>query len=420
VLLVEAGSSVGTDEHPGLAAPSFFEAVAVPGRTWPSITASRSAVQGAKPYIRGRGLGGSSAINAMVAMSTGPLDHQRWVAMGATEWGWRDVAPWYQRTDLVLNRPRPDEIGPLSARILEFVAELTRDGFGRRVSASDAYLDPARSRQNLRVLGHSHVDKVLIDASRAVGVRLADGQEIFADQVVISAGAIHSPAILMRSSIDRVGLGRNLKDHAALPLVLHRVDGGAVDASTLPISVVAKWSSGEDADDLQLLPLDHLGPDTSGLAMLMVALMSVESSGEIRLASADPLVDPIVEMRMLSTPGDVRRLHGGVSRAVKILRRPPFSSFVEVDDVDMSTEGLQAALGDYVHAAGTCRMGRVDDPNAVVDPWGRVIGVESLRVCDASVMPDLPRVNPHLMTVVLAERIADQMAASSSSIASSR
>jgi 5-(hydroxymethyl)furfural/furfural oxidase len=179
--------------------------------------------------------------------------------------------------------------------------------------------------------------------------------------------------------------------------------------------------------DLQLLPLDHLGPSAPGLGLLMVALMHVHSEGRVRLAAAGDgsagaaPTDPAVELDLLSDERDERRLRAGVEVAVRTLDHPAFRAIVDVEPPPIEGPALRAVLGDYVHASGTCRMGAPHDDEAVVDPACRVIGYTGLRVCDASVLPDLPRANPHLTIVVVAERLAAAYrVASSSSIDSWR
>jgi 5-(hydroxymethyl)furfural/furfural oxidase len=402
---------------------SFFDAATRPGRAWGDLLARRAVGQIPRPYLRGRGVGGSSAINAMVAIESHPDDHRHWVELGADRWGWDDVAPWFGSTALSINPPPADEVGPVSRAVLEAMGEsarlapLTRDARGRRVSAADAYLTPVvRSRPNLEIRADSLVDRIVFEERRAVGVRLADGTEIAADEVIVAAGAIHSPAVLLRSGLAHLGLGKNLKDHAAVPFVIELDEASRWPTADLPVSVIATWSSSDAADDIQLLPLDHLGPDAPGLGMLMVALMRVESSGTVALSSMDPYEDPIVEMNMLSTANDLRRLSAAAQRVQQLLEHPALRRLGTPSAIDLSDEGLRANLGDYVHASGTCRMGAPGDPDAVVDSHGQVIGYGGLRVCDASIMPDIPRANTHLLTVVIAERIAAQMLANSSSI----
>lgn len=160
---------------------------------------------------------------------------------------------------------------------------------------NDVYLGPARARANLQVRGDALVDRVLLDGRRAVGVALADGTEIDATTVVVCGGAIHSPAILLRSGIDRAGVGRGLQDHPSFPLAL-RLHEEVVDAR------IRGWRSRPCSaprtskhHDLQLLAMDVLDPALPSLALLMGAVMRVHSRGSVRLAAADPTVDPIVE-----------------------------------------------------------------------------------------------------------------------------
>ena len=153
-----------------------------------------------------------------------------------------------------------------------------------------------------------------------------------------------------------------------------------------------------------------------GRGRLIGAVMRVFSHGTVRLAAPDPEVDPIVEFRLLSDSRDAVRLRDCVQRMVAIVRQPAVASIVSdvtmpattidaLDSDDAIDAWLAANVNDYVHAVGTCRMGRPDDPGAVVDTDCRVIGYDGLRVCDASVMPDLPKANTHLTTVAIAERL---------------
>ena len=256
-------------------------------------------------------------------------------------------------------------------------------------------------------------------------MRLAGGEEIEAGVVVVSAGAIHSPAILLRSGVDRAGLGAHLKDHASAQVVLGLAPAGRAPSPTVgAIHCLLRWSSGASRADLQMLPLNLLGVGEHGLgwAMIMVGLMEVHSEGRVELASDDPAVDPVVDLGMLEDERDISRLRWGLRHLLAVLRQPPLAAIIEsvgldesgttADDLESDDEidtWLLAHSGDYVHASGTCRMGLRDDPAAVVDPLGRVIGYEGLRVADASIMPDLPRANTHLPTVMIGERIASMI-----------
>ncbi|MFT3854143.1 MAG: GMC family oxidoreductase N-terminal domain-containing protein [Ilumatobacteraceae bacterium] len=411
VLLLEAGPdhrSAGTPA--AIAGPSFQSALALPGRTWPRLLASRAAGQEARVYLRGRGVGGSSAVNAMVALPGHPDDYDEWASRyGCAGWAWADVAPWFDRLPIPLHAAPAAERGVVSRALLAAdpdaaAALLTRTADGRRASVNDVYLEPARQRPNLVIRGDSLVDRVLLDGRRAAGVRLADGTELTAPTVVVSAGTIHSPAILLRSGVERRGIGANLHDHPSYPLAI--VLREPADVTGLPISVLARHTSGAAPDDLQLLAMDAADLAAPDLGILLVGLMRSGSRGTVRLAASDPAVDPVVDFAMLAEPSDVVALRAGIEIAERVLDGTAFAAVGDVAPHDTSDVGILAAVGDYVHAVGTCRMGaRVDDA-AVVDPRCRLIGYDGLVVCDASVMPNVPRANTHLPTVMIAERIA--------------
>ena len=175
---------------------------------------------------------------------------------------------------------------------------------------------------------------------------------------------------------------------------------------------------------MQIVWFNAVGATEEGLAggRLIGAVIRVFSHGEVRLAAPDPDVDPIVEFRLLSDRRDAVRLRDCVQRMLAIVRQPAVVSIVSdvttpettieaLDSDDAIDAWLAANVNDYVHAVGTCRMGRLDDPAAVVDTECRVIGYDGLRVCDASVMPDLPKANTHLTTVAIAERLITKLRA---------
>jgi choline dehydrogenase-like flavoprotein len=296
---------------------------------------------------------------------------------------------------------------------------------GQRVSTNDAYLEPARSRPNLAVRGDVLVDRVVVAGTRARAVLAASGEEIEAGEVIVSAGAIHSPAILLRSGLGEVlPVGRNLKEHAATPGFEVALKAEARKASV--DSPVFGWLLRYTSDlaiggpnDMQMLWFDNAGPGVEGLAgaRIIGAVMRVASTGTVTLRTSDPNDDPIVRFDMLSDWRDFERLRDAVHRMIEVVNHPAVAAIadgvVALDrpvaalDSDTAIEAwLRAHVTDYVHAVGTCRMGRADDPAAVVDTDCRVIGVSGLRVCDASIMPDLPAANTHLTTVALAERLA--------------
>ncbi len=467
VLLLEAGPVPG-GPPPGVRSANFFRALGEPGRNWPDLMATRSDGQPASQYWRGRGAGGSSAINALGAIRGVPEDYDRWAGeLGCSGWGWSEMLESFLAVEhdvdhggdglhgaggpLPLARYHGDDLpfdacmrtalgasgvpvcddyhAPGATGISRWALTL-RDG--ARVSTSEAYLEPARGRPNLEVRGDQLVDRVLFDGRRALGVQVAGGGAIEGREVVVCAGAIHSPAILLRSGVgvdDGLPVGRNLREHAATPgfEVALRERGRKHSADGPVMSSLVRYSSslcGAGPNDMQIVWFDAIGPDHDGLAGARVfgAVMQVFSSGVGRLASPDPLRQPVVEFRLLSDERDLVRLRDAVHRITALLRHPAVETVAEsvvaldrsletlVTD-DAIDEWLLASVNDYVHAAGTCRMGSPCDPDAVVDPDCRVIGYDGLRVCDASVMPDVPRANTHLTTVAIAERLVARMRA---------
>ena len=466
VLLLEAGPDHTSPDTPAaIRGLNFLAALAEPGRLWPDLLATRTIGQAPSLYPRGRGVGGSSAVNGLVALRGTPEDYDRWAGqLGCSGWGWPELFPRFLQVEddldyggdglhgrggpIPLSRIPPDRLGPLDDALRTALTDLghpIQDDYhapgatgvsrialtardGRRVSTNDAYLEAARARPNLEVRGDTLVDRVLLDGDRATGVLTAGGERYDADEVILSAGAIHSPAILLRSGIgptSGLSVGANLVDHPATPgFELALTPAGRLapgDASVL--TSMLRYSSGMAGagdNDMQVLWLSAVGAsddDRAGGRVLVAAMQSF-SRGEVRLASTDPLVDPVVEFRMLSDQRDLVRLREATARIGDVLRHPAVEAIVETVhaagtplsslDSDAAVDSwLTGGVNDYVHAAGTCRMGTPGDPAAVVDLECRVIGRRGLRVCDASVMPDVPRANTHLTTVAIAEAVAD-------------
>ncbi len=409
VVLLEAGPDHDAAHTPAaIRGSSFLEACAEPTRTWPTLMATRSEGQAARQYLRGRGVGGSSAVNAMVALEGEPDDYDEWERdFGCAGWGWREVQPVFASLPVPLSSAL-GELGPLSRATLAADGELallTRNAHGQRMSTNDVYLELARHRANLSIHGEALVGTVLFDGRRAIGVRLADGSELEADRVVVCAGAVHSPAILLRSGVDRPAVGRNLCDHAAFPIPLTLREPTSPGSLVLGVLVRATHRV---ANDIQVLPMDHV-TGAPGLGLLLSAAMRVHSRGTVALASDDPADDPVVAFDMLSDERDEATLRAAIAVAERLLEHSVFRSVADPLPYDTSPAALRANLADYVHAAGTCRMGDPADDDAVVDPAGAVIGYDGLLVCDASIMPTLPRANTHLPTVMIAERIAAQL-----------
>lgn len=405
VTLLESGPDLSSADVPAtVVGPDFLAALDEPGRTFAALTATRVDGGPPSPYRRGTGIGGSSVVNAMVALRGDP-DLYR-------SWGWDDAPAAWAAIDLPAEVVTDAELGIVDRALLAAApdahpATLTRR-HGRRVTSAEASLWPVLGRDNLHVVTDAMVDRVLFDGRRAVGVLLADGRDIAADRIVLAAGAIHSPAILLRSGVDTPGVGCNLQDHPSVPLTLALRPEAVTGSSGLVIGSLLTRG------DIQYLPMNHLGRGAPGFGLLMTALMRPRGrSGSVRLASPDATVDPLVDFALLDNEHDVSALVAGVEGALDLVRTPPFRAVVRevfIDSVGTTAAGLvdraaierwvMSAAGDYVHASSSCAMG------TVVDDEGTVRGYQRLHVCDASVFPTIPDVNTHLPTTMLAERLS--------------
>ena len=467
VLLLEAGPDHGTVDAPaGLHALNFFSAVMEPGRIWPGLVATRTAGQSEELYLRGRGAGGSSSVNAMGAIRGTVDDYERWAdELGCPGWGWPEMLDAFLRVEddldyggdglhgkggpIPLSRTPFEELSPLDRALRAAMAELgypvcddyhARDATGvsraaltlrdgRRVSTNDAYLEPARGRANLDVRGDVLVDRVLFDGRRANGVRTATGEEIAArgDRQRGCDPFARDPLAIGRRGRRRLAGGcepegprrdRGLRDRAEA-----RGTDAVTERAGVQLHVALHVGLADTGpNDMQMIWFGAVGPTEEALAggRLMGAATRVFSKGEIRLRSADPLIDPVVEFRLLSDDRDRIRLRECVRRMIDIVRHPAVAAISdgvlalatpldELDTDDAIDAWLTATVNDYLHAVGTCRMGTPGDPAAVVDTDCAVIGYEHLRVCDASVMPDVPKANTHLTTVAIAHRLLAKM-----------
>jgi len=299
-------------------------------------------------------------------------------------------------------------------------------------------------------VGDALVEAVQLEGNRphASGVRVRVDGHVHAPravrEVILCAGAIHSPALLQRSGIGPAALlrglgitvaadlpvGENLLDHPIVGGLLHLRPGARVDTLMhRHTNCCLRYSSGlagAGENDMIMIAgnlagalLSQAGPDAAR-GRLAVSVYQAFSQGHVRVTTTDPAVDPAVEERMLSDERDLVRLRDGVRRLEAICADPAIQAVAErveygasgrsmadtLDDAALD-EWLFAECSDAQHASGTCRMGAAGDPRAVVDTDCRVIGCTGLRVIDASVMPEVPRANTHLTTVAIAERMAD-------------
>ena len=444
---------------------------------WPDLQARPTLARPPVAYLRGRGLGGSSSVNAMTAIRGVGESFEGWSDYGITGWSWVEVLPSFIRLETDLDfaeRPSHGSQGPVpiyraplsqwspvdlalrqaaldqgyewvddvnapgSTGIATYAANI-RDA--QRVSANDAYLRPARERQNLEVRIGCLVEKVLCRNRCACGVRLVDGEVIEARQGIVCAGSIHSPAVLMRSGIgagaqlhelgiemvaDRPGVGANLFDHAYVGTTIEFASALESRAPNLrPLNCCVRYSSGKDGTGLNDMLMHseyrhRAGPGGIDDGGIDIWLVQTYSRGEVRLRSADPAINPVIELCLLSDVRDLIRLQAGMRHLMDLCAHPevrkiasqlwagaytrPLSELSRENDAGLEKWMLEN-VGDLAHAMGTCRMGTVSDREAVVDSACRVIGVEALRVIDASVIPEDPRANINLTVMMLAEHV---------------
>lgn len=346
VTLLEAG---GGDRPAGIDSPSFFDALAIPDRTFPG------------PFRRGRGVGGSSAVNGMVAGR-----------------GWPAGMP--------VEPVGPGEIGPIGQALRSAAPgssppRLVRHG-GHRVSAADHFLAGLPA-DRLVLRPDATVDAIAIEGGRATGVRLADGESIVADAVVLCAGAIGTPAIMLRSGLT-VGVGDGLRNHPSVPILLRRA-GPPVDPHSNPITM--SWRHG----DIDVLAIEHLGPEEPGWAMLLTVVMTTSSAGRVRLDPDDPTGPPLVEWELDAS--DRARLARAAVRTSGVAEHPAFANVVSETVVGDGPAGT-------FHWASTCALG------SVLDDTGAVRGTTGLYVADASAFPELPVEHLMLPTIAQARRLA--------------
>lgn len=448
VLLLEAGPDrTGTPTEERLASANWIDAMVSPEAFDPEVRATRLSGDAPRQYHRGRGVGGSASVNAMLALPGLPRDYDRWAEhYGLDDWSWVKVESTFRalKRDLVTS-PRADYT-PMDRALVDAASEIglradvdtctpddgsgalwrNADGHGRR-SSLETYLRPALDRDNLTVRPDSRVDRVLLEGGRAVGVVLLDGTELRADQVVLCAGTIETPGILLRSGVGGEGVGKGLQDHPAASILLALRPGHRDVLAGKPcINAVVRVSSSVESGDIHLLPMQGALSVTTPAhhAVVMAAVMTVTSTGEVRLDPDDPTGPPVVAERMLSTERDRTVMREAVAFAVRLLETGPFREIVEeafidaagtpvsaLDDPERYEQWLSTSIGDYFHAVGTARMGRADDPGAVVDQRGRVHGLEGLRVIDCSVIPEVPAANTHLPVVMVAERLSTALLA---------
>jgi choline dehydrogenase len=419
------------------------------------------------PTPRGRVLGGSSAVNATVALRARPADFAKWGAHGAGGWSFEEVLPVFR---LLENTPTGDDAyhgrtGPLPIRqradgeltpsLLGFVEAAVAQGFGRvrdfngagqdgaggypvdvvggiRQNTGLVYLnEQVRGRPNLTIRGDVNVDRVLFDGTAVTGVLAADGTVYRAREVILSGGTYGSPAILLRSGVGPAGdlgalgigvvadlpVGQRLQDKPGYASAYALAPGYL--EMTPAVGSLLWTASGEAAgDELDLhVTATHLLPGsfspTGGAIALLSAVTQPESTGTLTLASRDPGDAPLIDANYLGTSRDTRRLLEAVKLGRAIARDPGFAPFTAgelmpgdaVADDDALARAIAANPAVYGHPTSTAPMGGPGDPWAVVDSVGAVTGVSGLRVVDASIIPEVPSSTTNVTVIMLAERI---------------
>lgn len=485
VLLLEAGQ-----DHPRetTTPPDLLNSrdVASMAHDWgyaARFTSERSAA-----YRRGRVVGGTSAINSAAAMWPRPADFEAWTAStGCSDWRWAEMMPLLQRieTDIdaedrsihgakgptPVRRYRPEELialqqafrdGCQSSLGLAEIADhndvrivagvgpwpMNRRSDATRVSAALAYLTPeVRSRNNLTIEADCLAARLVFEDDCARAVVLASGDVRYARRgVVLCAGAIGTPAILLRSGIgpaddltalgvqvqlDCPGVGSRLWDHPSVPVRLVPRTGRCDPERYPRFQYAARipFSGSNDAGDLMLVMISHLDlasfPALRAeigvpiVATINAAVMQPRGCGSLRLTEPAPAAPPAIELGFGVHPDDLMRLTEATRLAWRVANSPAMSAEIEhiagLDESIVSSDGRMrdyviANVGTFCHACGTAPMGGDRDPLAVADPRGRVRHVEGLWIVDASLMPTGVSSPPNLTVLALAERVASWIA----------
>lgn len=495
VCLIEAGPR---DRNPLIHVPlGVMRLIAHPTLNWRYVTVPQPGSAGRSIAVpRGRVLGGSSSINGMVYHRGHPRDYDRWAEAGNAGWSWTEVLPYFRRAENnevwgatkyhgsggPVNVTSLDTVNPLDTVFVDAASSLQfpitpdfcgpqPEGFGtrqvtmrggRRESAATAYLRPARRRPNLSIITDGLVSRVLLDGRRAAGVEIMAGRRArrlrSRREVVLCAGTIASPMILMRSGLGDPaqlqrhgipvthalpGVGRDYQDHISA-LVQFRAIGtaayglsprtlpwfgwnvlryalfrrGLLASNVLHAGGFVRTRPDLDRPDIQFVFMPaHRGADGRigqghGFGAIAV-LLHPESRGSVELSGPEADAPPLIDPRFFSAPGDLECLLRGLKLARRILEAPAFTSHrgpeLQPGPGVQSDEGLR----DYIrrtaattfHPVGTCRMGT--DAGAVVDSNLRVSGMSGLRVVDASVMPEQIGGNTNAPVTMIAERAAD-------------
>jgi choline dehydrogenase len=501
VLLLEAGPR---DRNPWIHLPMGYSKLYTDGRyNWMYESEPESALHERVLYQpRGKVLGGSSSINGMMYVRGNALDFDDWARAGCAGWAYDDVLPYFRKAeDQSRGENRWHGVGgPLKVSDQSFDHELpnalcraaaeaglasnedfngaSQDGFGyyqmnihngRRWSAARGYLAPARKRANLRILTGARAERIVVEGGAARGVLFShDGQRRYAaaGEVVLSAGTIASPQLLMVSGIgpaealrehgiasvrDLPEVGANLQDHTCIQLMFRctkpitvndianslarRIGVGLQYALTrkgylaetgIYVGGFARSDENQDRPDIQMAMAAWSVVERTAKGARQHPFsgfsfspehVNPDARGAVTLRSADPAAPPRIAFNFFQSEYDIRAMTFGIRLVRSISEQPAMQPYIASElqpgkDVRSDAEILQFIrdkAGSDIHAVGTCRMGA--DASAVVDPRLRLNGISGLRVVDASIMPRVVRGNTHAAVVMIAEKAADMILA---------
>lgn len=438
-------------------------------------------------FPRGKVTGGSSAVGATIALRGTPNNFDEWAALGNPAWAWDEVLPFYKRLEddldfdnefhgqggpIPIRRWKSDEMAPVQQVFHDACLKAgypdvqdhnhpeasgvgpipsNRRGARTRVSTAIGYLTSARGRDNLSIYSGARVNRVLFTGARAHGVEVTNSaggsEQINARHVILAAGAVNSPGILMRSGIgpaadlrrlgidvllDRPGVGGTLIDHPRTGAFMVPKPGAVNPEEAFLQTVVRTTAPGStEFNDMQFYMINHfdltLFPELQMLAAAktifgcMVVHQRPQSRGRLVLSSADPSAPPDIDLNFLATEQDIKILVEGVRTCWQLMQTAGIVDRGErfivlgedmVEDEEMLGHYVRLSLDSGYHPVGTARMGTADDAEAVVDERLSVHGAENLYVCDASVMPSIVNCNTNLTSTMIGERLADWLRAS--------
>ena len=479
VLLLEAGSTQPDPDADRLGAVDFAHT----GRDWGFQ--ARTTGDATAPYPQGRTLGGGSSVNGGTALRGMPSDYDAWAS---PNWSWEAMAPCFRRLEddplggelhgtagpIPIRRPAQDELVPPQRQLLAAAQDAGlgwvddhNDGVsegigpspqnvvdGVRVSTAMGYLRPADGRSNLEIVGGAYVRHIVIERDRATAVaytpnsgptgRGGSPEQARGRHIVVCAGALNTPALLMRSGIgpvrhletvgirstaDLPGVGANLMEHVGA-FVFVVPPEGTVTTDMVQHQLLIRYSSPDSpvVNDMQIGMMNHWDlsqnpalAEVCGSDLIWgicAGIQTPRSRGRLRVLSPDPDHPPVIDLNLLDSPEDTAQLMAGLRLCYRLATHEALAERFErvaVLDGAAFADGDDNALADYTrqfsfpwyHASGTCRMGSDPDRGDVVDDNGRVHGIDRLSVFDASILPMIPRANTNLTCIALGERAAE-------------